>query len=104
MMLFNCTVLSVKALEAAVHSITDTEQCCNQHLLTHLLTNFLLFSSGGHTIAQEFIYHITETTDSSKEVCSLLTRTAYRINHNGEENERTVKLLNELLEKLTLKV
>ena len=47
---------------------------------------------------------ITETTDTSKEVCSLLIRTAYRINNNGEENQRTVKLLNELLQKLTLKV
>ncbi|NXI45031.1 FANCC protein, partial [Galbula dea] len=102
--LFSCTVLSVKDLEAAVHSVTDIKQCCNQHLITHLLTNFLLFSSGGHMIAQEFIYHITETTDRSKEVCSLLTRTAYRINQNGEENQRTVKLLNELLQKLTPKV
>ncbi|NXQ92067.1 FANCC protein, partial [Nyctibius grandis] len=104
MMLFRCTVLSVKDLEAAVHSIMDVEQCCNRHLVTHLLTNFLLFSSGGHMIAQEFIYHITEATDTSKEVCSLLIRTAHRINHNGQENQRTVKLLNELLQKLTWKV
>ncbi|XP_065511639.1 Fanconi anemia group C protein isoform X2 [Caloenas nicobarica] len=104
MRLFSCTVLSVKDLEAAVHSVKDVEQCRSKHLITHLVTNFLLFSSGGHTIAQEFIYHITETTDTSKEVCSLLIRTAYRINHSGEENQRTLKLLNELLQKLTLKV
>ncbi|XP_014791563.1 PREDICTED: Fanconi anemia group C protein isoform X2 [Calidris pugnax] len=104
MMLFSCTVLSIKDLEAAVHILTNTEQSHTQHLIAHLLTNFLLFSSGGHMIAQEFIYHITEATDTSKEVCSLLIRTAYRINHNGEENQRTVKLLNELLQKLTLKV
>ncbi|NXY74545.1 FANCC protein, partial [Glareola pratincola] len=104
MMLFSCTVLSVKDLEAAVHTVMDIDQCCNQHLITHLLTNFLLFSSGGHMIAQEFIYYITEATDTSKEVCSLLMRTAYRIKHNGEENQKTVKLLNELLQKLTLKV
>ncbi|XP_008940320.1 PREDICTED: Fanconi anemia group C protein, partial [Merops nubicus] len=103
MMLFSCTVLSVKDLEAAVHSIMDTEQSYIWHLITHLLTNFLLFSSGGHRIAQEFIYHITERTDTRKEVCSLLIRTAYRINHNGEENQRTVKLLYELLRKLTPK-
>ena len=47
---------------------------------------------------------ITETTDTCKEVCSLLSRTAFRISHNGEENQRTVKLLNELLQKLTLRV
>ncbi|XP_021236888.1 Fanconi anemia group C protein isoform X6 [Numida meleagris] len=47
---------------------------------------------------------ITETTDMSKEVCSLLIRTVYRIKHNGGENQRTVKLLNELLQKLALKV
>ncbi|NXT49949.1 FANCC protein, partial [Pluvianellus socialis] len=103
MMLFSCTVLSVKDLEAAVHSITDIEQCCNRHLITHLLTNFLLFSSGGHMIAKEFIHSITEATDTRKEVCNLLVRTAHRINHSGEENQRTVKLLNELLQKLTLK-
>ncbi|NXG42635.1 FANCC protein, partial [Psilopogon haemacephalus] len=102
--LFSCTVLSIKDLEAAVHNIADTEHCCIQHLITHLLTCFLLFSSGGHTIAQELIYHITETSDRRKEVCSLLNRTVYRINHDkegdGEEKQRTVKLLNELLQKL----
>ncbi|NXN18303.1 FANCC protein, partial [Indicator maculatus] len=98
--LFSCTVLSVKDLEAAVHRVTDIEQCCNQHLITHLLTNFLLFSSGGHMIAQELIYHIADTSDRSKEVCSLLIRTAYRINYDGEEKQRTVKLLNELLQNL----
>ncbi|XP_074934505.1 Fanconi anemia group C protein [Phalacrocorax aristotelis] len=104
MTFFSCTVLSVKDLEAAVHSVTGIEKCCNQHLITHLLTNFLLFSSGGHMIAQEFIYHIAETTDTSKEICSLLIRTAYRMDHNGEENQRTVTLLNEILQKLMLKV
>ncbi|NXW51661.1 FANCC protein, partial [Nyctiprogne leucopyga] len=44
MMLSNCTVLSVKDVEAAVHSIADIEHCCNQHLIIHLLINFLLFS------------------------------------------------------------
>lgn len=59
MMLFNATTLSVRDLQAAVNSITDTEQCYSQHLTTHLLTNFLLFSSGGHMIAQEFISHVS---------------------------------------------
>ncbi|NWR94563.1 FANCC protein, partial [Furnarius figulus] len=104
MMLFSCTDLSLKELEVVVNRITGIEQCCNQYLIIHLLTNFLLFSSGGHMIAQECICHITETTDTGKEVYSLLTRTEYRFKHNGEENQRTVKLLNELLQKLTLKV
>ncbi|NXA14243.1 FANCC protein, partial [Sapayoa aenigma] len=104
MMLFSWTDLSLKDLEAAVHRITGIKQCCNQHLITHLLVNFLLFSSGGHMVAQECIYHITETTDRSKEVHSLLIRIAYRFKCNGEENQRTVKLLNELLQKLTLKI
>ncbi|NWS33886.1 FANCC protein, partial [Polioptila caerulea] len=104
MMLFSFADLSLKDLEAAVHRVTDTEQSCNQRLTTHLLTNFLLFSPGGHKIAQECIYHITEVTDTSKEVYSLLIRTAYRFNHSGEENQRTVKLLSELLQKLALKV
>ncbi|XP_068858667.1 Fanconi anemia group C protein isoform X2 [Aphelocoma coerulescens] len=104
MKLFSCTDLSLKDLEGAVHRITGIEQCWNQCLTTHLLTNFLLFSHGGHKIAQECIYHITKTADTSKEVYNLLIRTAYRFNHSGEENQRTVKLLNELLQKLTLKV
>lgn len=49
----------MKDLEAAVHSVKDVEQCCSKYLITHLLTNFLLFSSGGHTIAQEFIDHVS---------------------------------------------
>ncbi|NWU86911.1 FANCC protein, partial [Onychorhynchus coronatus] len=104
MMLFSSTDLSLGDLEAAVARIRGMEQCCNQHLVTHLLTNFLLFSSGGHMVAQECIHHITETTDTSKEVYSLLIHTAHRFKHNGEENQRIVKLLNELLQKLTLKV
>ncbi|NXE59039.1 FANCC protein, partial [Calcarius ornatus] len=104
MMLFSCRDLSLKDLEAAVHRVTGLEQCCNQQLTTHLLTNFLLFSPGGHKIAQECIYHITEITDTSKEVYNLLIRTAYRFNHSGEENQRTVTLMNDLLQKFTLKV
>ncbi|XP_052557154.1 Fanconi anemia group C protein [Tympanuchus pallidicinctus] len=104
MMFYNRTVLSFGELQASVNSIADTEQYPTQCLITHLLTNFLLFSSGGHMIAQEFISHITETTDMSKEVSSLLIRTAYRIKPNGGENQRTVKLLNELLQKLALEV
>ncbi|XP_057900195.1 Fanconi anemia group C protein [Melospiza georgiana] len=104
MTLFSCRDLSLKDLEAAVHRVTGVEQCCNQQLSTHLLTNFLLFSSGGHKIAQECIHHITEITDTSKEVYNLLIRTAYRFNHSGEKNQRTLKLMNELLQKFTWKV
>ncbi|NWV35670.1 FANCC protein, partial [Grantiella picta] len=103
MTLFHRTDLSLNDVEAAIHRITGTEQCCNWPLVTHLLTSFLLFSPGGHKIAQQCIYHITETTDTSKEVCSLLIRTAYRLNHSGEY-QRTLKLLNELLQKLILKI
>ncbi|XP_015704765.1 Fanconi anemia group C protein isoform X3 [Coturnix japonica] len=104
MMLYNHPVLSFGDLQAPVNNVADTEQCHTQCLITHLLTNFLFFSSGGHMIAQEFISYITETTDMRKEVCSLLVRTAYRIKHNGGENQRTVKLLNELLQKLAVEV
>ncbi|NXB52802.1 FANCC protein, partial [Leucopsar rothschildi] len=104
MMLFSCVDVSPKDLEAAVHRVTGTEQCCNQRLTTHLVTNFLLFSPGGHEIAQECICRITEITDTSKEIYNLLIRTACRFNHSGKENQRPVKLLNELLQKLQLKV
>ncbi|NXQ53280.1 FANCC protein, partial [Anthoscopus minutus] len=104
MMLFSCANLSLKDLKAAVHRVTGIEQGCSQRLTTHLLINFLLFSPGGHQIAQECIYHITQITDTSKEVHNLLIRTAYRFNHSGEESQKTVKLLNKLLQKLTVKV
>ncbi|XP_021236885.1 Fanconi anemia group C protein isoform X4 [Numida meleagris] len=57
MMLYNCTVLSFGDLLPSVNNIADTEQCHTRCLITHLLTSFLLFSSGGHMIAQEFISH-----------------------------------------------
>ncbi|NXD28566.1 FANCC protein, partial [Spelaeornis formosus] len=104
MMLLSCADLSLKDLEVAVHRVTGTEQCCNQYLTTHLLTSFLLFSPSGYKVAEECIYHISEVTDTSKEVYNLLIRTAFRFNHSGEENQRTLKLLNELLQKLRLKI
>ncbi|NXA37165.1 FANCC protein, partial [Eudromia elegans] len=58
-MLFNCTALSVKDLQDAVHE-TDIKQSGTQQLTTHLLISFLLFSSGGHTIAQEYISHVSK--------------------------------------------
>jgi len=60
MMLYNRTVLSFGDLQASVNNAADTEQCHTQCLITHLLTNFLLFSSGGHMIAQEFISHVSD--------------------------------------------
>ncbi|NXD17496.1 FANCC protein, partial [Nothocercus nigrocapillus] len=95
MRLFNCTALSVKDLQDAVHK-TDIKQSGTQYLATHLLTNFLLFSSGGHMIAQEYISHMTGTRDASKEVCSLPIHTVYRIKCKGERNQKTVKLVNDL--------
>lgn len=59
MVFYNRTVLSFGELQASVNSIADTEQYHTQCLITHLLTNFLLFSSGGHMIAQEFISHVS---------------------------------------------
>ncbi|NXA56557.1 FANCC protein, partial [Nothocercus julius] len=100
MRLFNCTALSVKDLQDAVHK-TDIKQSGTHYLATHLLTNFLLFSSGGHMIAQEYISHMSGTRDASKEVCSLLLRAAYRANRSGEGDQRAAKLVNELLQKLT---
>lgn len=49
-----------------MHRVTGVEQCCNQQLTTHLLTNFLLFSSGGHKIAQECIYHVSVSSFFSR--------------------------------------
>ncbi|KAM9137939.1 Fanconi anemia group C protein isoform 1-T2 [Pangshura tecta] len=58
MMLFSCTTLSITDLQAAASIKTDKRQLCTNHLVRHLLISFLLFSSGGHKIAQEFISHV----------------------------------------------
>ncbi|KGL76319.1 Fanconi anemia group C protein, partial [Tinamus guttatus] len=103
MMLFNRTALSVKDLQDAVHE-ADIKQSSAQHLTTHLLINFLLFSSGGHMIAQEYISHMSETRDASREVCSLLLRAAYRARRSREGNRRATALLNGLLQNLASKL
>ncbi|NWJ05442.1 FANCC protein, partial [Crypturellus undulatus] len=100
-MLFNCTALSVKDLQDAVHK-ADIQQSSIQHLTTHLLTNFLLFSSGGHMIAWEYISHMSGTRDASREVCSLLLRAAHRAHRGGRDgDQQAARLANDLLPKVT---
>uniref|UniRef100_A0A5F8HDB4 FA complementation group C n=1 Tax=Monodelphis domestica TaxID=13616 RepID=A0A5F8HDB4_MONDO len=57
MKLFDRTPLSVKDLQAVAGESSEdgTRQPSTQRFIRHLLLNFLLFSSEGHTIAQEFI-------------------------------------------------
>uniref|UniRef100_A0A8C3XKE4 FA complementation group C n=1 Tax=Chelydra serpentina TaxID=8475 RepID=A0A8C3XKE4_CHESE len=100
MMLFSCTTLSVTDLQAAASTKTDKRQPCTKHLVRHLLISFLLFSSGGHKIAQEFISHVILASNTTNEVFGLLIRTAYRFNQLGLKNQRAVKLVNELLQEL----
>ncbi|XP_050801784.1 Fanconi anemia group C protein [Gopherus flavomarginatus] len=100
MMLFSCTTLSVTDLQAAASTKTDKRQPCTKHLVRHLLISFLLFSSGGHKIAQEFISHVILASNTTNEVFGLLIRTAYRFNQLGLKNQRVVKLVNELLQEL----
>ncbi|TFK15538.1 Fanconi anemia group C protein [Platysternon megacephalum] len=100
MMLFSCTTLSITDLQAAASTKTDKRQSCTKHLVRHLLISFLLFSSGGHKIAQEFISHVILASNTTNEVFGLLIRTAYRFNQLGLKNQRTVKLVNELLQEL----
>lgn len=87
----------------AFHMFSGEGQICS--FVANINREFLVLSN---VIALFPIFsvslQITRTTDRSKEVCSLLIRSAYRIKHNGEENQRTLKLLNELLQKLTSKV
>nr|XP_032629987.1 Fanconi anemia group C protein isoform X1 [Chelonoidis abingdonii] len=101
MMLFSCTTLSITDLQAAASTKTDKRQPCTKHLVRHLLISFLLFSSGGHKIAQEFISHVILASNTTNEVFGLLIRTAYRFNQLGIKNERIVKLVNELLQELS---
>nr|XP_048706148.1 Fanconi anemia group C protein isoform X7 [Caretta caretta] len=100
MMLFSCTTLSITDLQAAASTKTDKRQPCTKHLVRHLLLSFLLFSSGGHKIAQEFISHVILASNTTNEVFGLLIRTAYRFNQLGLKNQRAVKLVNELLQEL----
>ncbi|XP_044878397.1 Fanconi anemia group C protein isoform X1 [Mauremys mutica] len=100
MMLFSCTTLSITDLQAAAGTKTDKRQPCTKHLVRHLLISFLLFSSGGHKIAQEFISHVILASNTTNEVFGLLIRTAYRFNQLGLKNQRVVKLVNELLQEL----
>ncbi|XP_074809256.1 Fanconi anemia group C protein [Natator depressus] len=100
MMLFSCTTLSITDLQAAASTKTDKRQPCTKHLVRHLLLSFLLFSSGGHKIAQEFISHVILASNTTNEVFGVLIRTAYRFNQLGLKNERAVKLVNELLQEL----
>ncbi|XP_043403027.1 Fanconi anemia group C protein isoform X3 [Chelonia mydas] len=100
MMLFSCTNLSITDLQAAASTKTDKRQPCTKHLVRHLLLSFLLFSSGGHKIAQEFISHVILASNTTNEVFGLLIRTAYRFNQLGLKNQRAVKLVNELLQEL----
>ncbi|XP_019410335.1 PREDICTED: Fanconi anemia group C protein isoform X1 [Crocodylus porosus] len=103
-MLFSHTTLSITDLEAAASRMSDTTQPCTKHLIRHLFISFLLFSSGGHKIAREFVSHITEARDATREIFASLIRTAYRLNHFGEKNQRTIKLVNELVQELTFKI
>ncbi|XP_053887524.1 Fanconi anemia group C protein isoform X1 [Malaclemys terrapin pileata] len=100
MVLFSCTTLSITDLQAAASTKTDKRQPCTKHLVRHLLISFLLFSSGGHKIAQEFISHVILASNTTNEVFGLLIRTAYRFNQLGLKNQRAVKLVNELLQEL----
>ncbi|XP_038259846.1 Fanconi anemia group C protein isoform X7 [Dermochelys coriacea] len=100
MMLFSCTTLSITDLQAAASTKTDKRQPCTKHLVRHLLLSFLLFSSGGHKIAQEFISHVILASNTTSEVFGLLIHTAYRFNQLGLKNQRAVKLVNELLQEL----
>ncbi|XP_042644052.1 Fanconi anemia group C protein isoform X2 [Tyto alba] len=104
MRLFRCRISSAKYLKAAVLNVMSIEKFYNPHLMVYLLTNILLFSSDGHMFAQEFVYQVNRKTGASKEVYSVLIRMAYRMRRNGEENKMTMKMLNEILQKLTLKV
>ncbi|XP_067425086.1 Fanconi anemia group C protein isoform X3 [Emydura macquarii macquarii] len=100
MMLFSCTNLSVTDLQAAASTKTDTRQSCTKRLVRHLLISFLLFSSGGHKIAQEFISHVIVASNTTNEVLGLLIRTAFRFNQLGLKTQKVVKLVNELLQEL----
>uniref|UniRef100_A0A8D0L391 FA complementation group C n=1 Tax=Sphenodon punctatus TaxID=8508 RepID=A0A8D0L391_SPHPU len=103
-MLFSCTTLSVTDLQAAVSSKIELSQPCTKHLLRHLLVCFLLFAPAGHRIARECIAYLTLTGNEKSEVSGLLTRTAYRLNHLGLKSQKTVSLVNELLQDLKIRV
>ncbi|XP_062985488.1 Fanconi anemia group C protein isoform X2 [Elgaria multicarinata webbii] len=92
--------ISITDLQTAVSGKTNIRQTGTKHLVMHLIISFLLFTSGGQRIAKEFITHLVVGGHEIPEVRDLLIRLSNRVSQLGVEHQRTLKLANELLQKL----
>ncbi|XP_054842663.1 Fanconi anemia group C protein isoform X2 [Eublepharis macularius] len=89
--------LSARDLQAAVNSKISRRQPATKELAVHLIISFLIFTANGHKIAREWIAHFAVTYEVLK-VSSLLTRIAHRVSQLGVKYQRSVKLVNDLLQ------
>ncbi|XP_053157032.1 Fanconi anemia group C protein isoform X2 [Hemicordylus capensis] len=104
MTLSRTSTISTADLQAVLSSKANIRQPGTRHLVMHLLVSFLLFTAVGHTIAREFITHCVVAGSEILEVSGLLTRIGNRIGQLGVKYQRTVKLADNLLQKLKCEV
>ncbi|XP_061482516.1 Fanconi anemia group C protein isoform X2 [Rhineura floridana] len=92
--------ISVTDLQIAISSKTKTRQPGTSLVVMHLIISFLLFTPAGHVVAREFIADFVVAGSEIPEITGLLTRLANRVSQLGMKYQRTVKLVNDLLQKL----
>nr|XP_060618059.1 Fanconi anemia group C protein isoform X1 [Anolis sagrei ordinatus] len=98
--LSRASTISVPELQAVVSSQTDARRPGTKHLVRHLIVSFLLFTPGGHTIAREFIDGFAVGSSEILEVIGLLTCVSNRVSQDGVKYQRTIKLANDLIQRL----
>lgn len=100
LLIFGRIKLSLTDLQDAVGPSTASGHSGRDQLIRHLLVIFLMFSSGGVTIAKECIMQMTQTDAAASEVSNILAQTARRLNIPRLKNERTMELAHELLREI----
>ncbi|XP_078531822.1 Fanconi anemia group C protein isoform X2 [Lissotriton helveticus] len=100
LLMFGRIKLSLAELQDAVGPSTASGHSGRDQLIRHLLVMFLMFSSGGATIAKECITQMTQTDAAASEVSNILAQTAHRLHIPGLKNERTMELAHKLLREI----
>ncbi|XP_044302304.1 Fanconi anemia group C protein isoform X3 [Varanus komodoensis] len=92
--------VSITDLQTIVTGKMNIRQEGIKHLVMHLIISFLLFIPGGHAIAKEFTVHFVIGGHEIPEVKALLIRLSNRVRQLGVKYQRTLKVANDLLQKL----
>ncbi|XP_042309644.1 Fanconi anemia group C protein [Sceloporus undulatus] len=92
--------ISATELQTAVSSRTGIRQPGIKHVVRHLIISFLLFTPGGQVIAREFIDGFAVGSSEISEVIDLLAHLSNRVSQAGMKYQRTITLVNDLLQKL----